>query len=260
MGQSVTDEEIRSLQIEAELYSLATWFGGMLPVWQISDKTEEELMGLVAAIKAFCAHVRGSEAAQNELLEQTIGKYKGDPSHPLGAYIKEAMAPHIKEADEAAAVFEVRIQTKQEKRVSEESANEEANPDEQKVETYESLVEHAVWTQPKGQQHPIQIGKAKDLGMNASFTALCWVKNEKAAVDDHHRDRNAIFIGDLDPKENGKEWHDYKSEILHMELRHENRFYFGFGWDDTSSNRMCRIGEWDHVAFVYTTEGENEGK
>ena len=32
---------------------------------------------------------------------------------------------------------------------------------------------------------------------------------------------------------------------------------FGFGYDDSHSQRVCRVGVWEHVAFVYSSQ---EGK
>ena len=106
----------------------------------------------------------------------------------------------------------------------------------------------------------MKIGSASELGViNSSFTAMCWVKNERAATGEAwYKDRNPIFMGDVDPEGNGLDWSDYKSKIFHLELRHENRYYFGFGWDDTSSKRMCRLDKWDHVAFVYDKSGEGK--
>jgi len=45
---------------------ITTWHsGGMLAPWEIRKKTEEEIMELVAEIKAFCVYVRATEEAQN---------------------------------------------------------------------------------------------------------------------------------------------------------------------------------------------------
>ena len=89
---------------------------------------------------------------------------------------------------------------------------------------------------------------------------MAWLKNEKPAVGDWQGDRNSIFHGDIDPPGTGTDWEDHKQNIFHLELRHENRFYFGFGWDDISSKRTCRVGVWDHVAFVYNSDGDKDGK
>lgn len=63
-GNDVAEEEIQSLWIEAELATFGTWqSGGKLCPWDLSEKTEEEVMELVAEIKAFTSFVRGSEEA-----------------------------------------------------------------------------------------------------------------------------------------------------------------------------------------------------
>jgi len=122
------------------------------------------------------------------------------------------------------------------------------------------LLEKAVWTQPEGVQHPMKIGSASELGLiDSSFTAMCWVKNERPVTGEAwYIDRNPIFLGDVDPKGNGLDWSDYKSKIFMICLQHENRYYFGFGWDDTSSKRMCRLNKWDHVAIVYNKSAEEK--
>jgi len=89
---------------------------------------------------------------------------------------------------------------------------------------------------------------------------MCWVRNDHAAVGSWSGDRQPIFFGDIDPEGQGKSWGDFKSHVFMCELRHENRFCMGYGWDDTSSKRMCRLNEWDHVAFINDEFGGDEGK
>jgi len=44
----------------------------------------------------------------------------------------------------------------------------------------------------------MKIGSASELGVvDSSFTAICWVKNDKAATGQAmYKDRNPIFMGD----------------------------------------------------------------
>lgn len=67
-------------------------------------------------------------------------------------------------------------------------------------------------------------------------------------------------MGDINPSKHKKHWDDYKSKIFYLELRHQNLYYFGFGWDDASSGRMCVKGAWEHVACVYSDNGEKKEK
>lgn len=72
-GQEASEEEIRSLWLEAELYKLTLWHnGGVLDLGSIEHETEEEVMKLIAAIQNFMEFVRNSEEAQNELLENGL--------------------------------------------------------------------------------------------------------------------------------------------------------------------------------------------
>ena len=113
-GQEPSDEEIRSLQLEAELYKLTLWHsGGMLCPWEQGDETEETIMELVAAVKNFVEYVRKNEDAQNELLEKGLEDYKSCKGHPLHTYCKEKMAKKmeglVQEAEDAALVFEEKL-------------------------------------------------------------------------------------------------------------------------------------------------------
>jgi len=63
-GETASDEDIRSLQVEAEIYTLTLCHsGGMLAPWMLSNNTEEEICELIAEIKSFCTFVRGSREA-----------------------------------------------------------------------------------------------------------------------------------------------------------------------------------------------------
>jgi len=63
-GQEASEEEIRSLWLEAELYKLTLWHnGGVLDLGSIEHETEEEVMKLIAAIQNFMEFVRNSEEA-----------------------------------------------------------------------------------------------------------------------------------------------------------------------------------------------------
>ena len=92
------------------------------------------------------------------------------------------MEPLINEANEAAVAFKERLRSNDEQDSQEEAKQGET--DSKEAGDINALIKTAVWHQPKGSTHPIEIGKAKDLGLNSSFTALCWVKNEKKVVSE----------------------------------------------------------------------------
>lgn len=113
------------------------------------------------------------------------------------------------------------------------------------------------WAQPPTDEAlPLAVGPARELGLvGGSFSLLCWVRNDAG----HSDERRPIFMGDLDPPKMGRCWSEFKREILHCELRHDGRYYFGFGWDDSSSVRANRAGgKWDHVAFVYDADAKQQ--
>ena len=94
----------------------------------------------------------------------------------------------LKEANESAQTFEEKL-----------SKLEETKEDSE-AEIFEGLS----WRQPKGSVHPIEIGKAAYLGLNSSFTAMCWVRNKHESLGKFDEDRQPIFFGDIDPAEQGK--------------------------------------------------------
>lgn len=95
---------------------------------------------------------------------------------------------------------------------------------------------HEMWAQKKaGPPFPIHIGNGRDLGLVGSFTLAAWV----------YRDGEgdmAIFCGSKDSCQ--------QRNSLHTMVRGGN-FYFGFGWNDTSSSERSKKNQWQHCAFVY---------
>ena len=68
----------------------------------------------------------------------------------------------------------------------------------------------------------MKIGSASELGVvDSSFTAICWVKNDKAATGQAmYKDRNPIFMGDTQMQ--GFVEKDFPNELFNCELRHQN--------------------------------------
>ena len=118
------------------------------------------------------------------------------------------------------------------------------------------ILEKVVWQQPEGSQYPLKIGSAKALGLvDSSFTAMCWVKNKSLTTGNKYH--KPIFMGYVHPWDKGQKLNE-QSQLFQCEIRSENRYYFGFSKDDSPSDRMCRLNQWDHVAFVYDKQHETK--
>lgn len=132
-------------------------------------------------------------------MEKGLLDYINTEGNPFYEYERKAIAKKIagiqQEADEAALVFADKLS---EASQEESKTDMESNP----------WFQRAAWTQPEDAALPIRIGHAGELGMHASFTAMCWVKNNKPPVEHCHRGRSPIFMGDLNPKANGEDWED----------------------------------------------------
>ena len=81
---------------------------------------------------------------------------------------------------------------------------------------------------------------------------MCWIKHTKG-----NNCRYVIFNGDWRHTYGGGFDRRCENVLWHCELRNGNKFMFGFGYDDTYSQRVCRVGVWEHVAFVFSKQ---EGK
>lgn len=98
-------------------------------------------------------------------------------------------------------------------------------------------VENQVWClEETTSTFPHDIGLAREIGANDSFTAMTWLKA---------RDQNGelVIFGSSDKVAAGV--------ILHLNIRGDHKFYMGFGWNDLHSNKNVRVGQWDHISFVY---------